>query len=127
MARFNIACACVKTQLSKGSGYERSLFERLQGLGHPYQILRIQYRMHPDISRFPNEEFYNGIVENASNVQSPSYNDVSCQDLYGAYAFLNVADGRERMSGKSFENPIECDVVQHLLNKLQAGELALVG
>jgi senataxin len=35
------------------AGYERSLFERLQQAGHRTHLLRTQYRMHPEISRWP--------------------------------------------------------------------------
>ena len=38
--------------------YERSLFERLEAAGNPVLTLRTQYRMHPQISRFPAAHFY---------------------------------------------------------------------
>ena len=41
--------------------YEQSLFVRMQG-NHPddVHLLNTQYRMHPEISRFPSREFYDG-------------------------------------------------------------------
>ncbi|CAM6083567.1 unnamed protein product [Calypogeia fissa] len=112
--------AMVTSKISKARRYDRSLFDRLQTLGHPYQVLSIQYRMHPEISRFPNQQFYGGILEDAPNVQSISYK-IWCQDFYGPYTFINVEDGKEKVgrNGKSYENSNECDVVQYLLNKIQ--------
>ncbi|CAM6083570.1 unnamed protein product [Calypogeia fissa] len=113
--------AMVTSKISKASGYDKSLFDRLQALGHPFQILKIQHRMHPEISRFPNQQFYKGILEDAPEVQRKSFR-ISCQDFYGPYAFINVGDGQEERgrNGSSFENSMECDVVQYMLNKIQA-------
>jgi senataxin len=36
-------------------------------------VLLVQYRMHPDISRFPSTTFYDGAVEDGPHVQQPSY------------------------------------------------------
>jgi len=41
-------------------GLEVSMFERLVSRGLRYSMLRTQYRMHPDISSFPNHRFYGG-------------------------------------------------------------------
>lgn len=38
---------------------DRSLFERLHANGWPINMLRIQYRMHPEIVKFPSKTFYN--------------------------------------------------------------------
>ncbi|CAM6115801.1 unnamed protein product [Calypogeia fissa] len=115
--------AMVTSKVSKASGYDRSLFDRLQTLGHPYQVLKIQYRMHPEISRFPNQQFYGGMLEDAPDVKDESYK-IPCQDFYGPYAFINVRDGKEKWGKKAFKslkNSVECDVVQHILNQIQEG------
>lgn len=44
------------------AGFGRSLFERLQGAGHPVVLLNEQYRMHPAISMHPSTLFYNGCL-----------------------------------------------------------------
>eukprot|EP01036_Dinobryon_divergens_P023773 gene23772-32158_t len=54
-------------------GYEMSLFSRLLHLEYPYSLLNIQYRMHPEISRWPKIEFYDGNVEDGENVYSEKY------------------------------------------------------
>lgn len=41
----------------------------------PIELLRIQYRMHPSISLFPSKYFYDGQLEDGSNVKKPSFGD----------------------------------------------------
>lgn len=46
------------------AGLSQSLFERLVVLGiRPYR-LEVQYRMHPELSRFPSDFFYEGSLQN---------------------------------------------------------------
>jgi superfamily I DNA and/or RNA helicase len=40
--------------------YDCSMFKRLQAAGYPVRVLNEQYRMHPNISAFPSQEFYQG-------------------------------------------------------------------
>jgi superfamily I DNA and/or RNA helicase len=53
--------------------YNRSLFERLIESGHPYVMLNTQYRMTPEIARFPSEQFYYNKLTNGSNVEKEDY------------------------------------------------------
>eukprot|EP00331_Platyophrya_macrostoma_P020281 CAMPEP_0176468904 /NCGR_PEP_ID=MMETSP0127-20121128/39421_1 /TAXON_ID=938130 /ORGANISM="Platyophrya macrostoma, Strain WH" /LENGTH=1177 /DNA_ID=CAMNT_0017862663 /DNA_START=106 /DNA_END=3639 /DNA_ORIENTATION=+ len=46
------------------AGYGRSLFERLLQLGHRPFRLEIQYRMHPALSEFSSNSFYEGTLQN---------------------------------------------------------------
>ena len=48
------------------AGLNQSLFERLVRLGFTPIRLNIQYRMHPDISEFPSQEFYEDEVRNGT-------------------------------------------------------------
>jgi senataxin len=104
--------------------YGRSLFERLERLGHPVHLLNIQYRMHPSISLFPNREFYENNIKNGPNVEMEQYGyTYLTSEMYGAYAFINVADGREEEDdfGMSKRNIIEAAVVMYILSKLYKG------
>ena len=48
----------------KGTNFERSMFERLIDIQtHSSKLLQRQYRMHPDISKWPMDTFYEGRVE----------------------------------------------------------------
>ncbi|PGH13544.1 hypothetical protein AJ80_06294 [Polytolypa hystricis UAMH7299] len=46
------------------AGLNQSLFERLVILGTPPIRLNVQYRMHPCLSRFPSNMFYDGSLQN---------------------------------------------------------------
>ena len=60
-------CQLSATVFAKGStdkgiasGFSRSLFERLVFLGVRPIRLEVQYRMHPCLSEFPSQTFYDG-------------------------------------------------------------------
>ncbi|KAL3687346.1 hypothetical protein R1sor_013655 [Riccia sorocarpa] len=58
----------VLSMMARDIGDGRSLFERLQMVKHPHQLLRTQYRMHPEISSFPNRELYGDCIEDDKSV-----------------------------------------------------------
>eukprot|EP00250_Pteridium_aquilinum_P021248 c25066_g1_i4 orf=531-3587(-) len=109
--------ATVISKVAVDSGYGRSLFERMISLKHPCHLLDIQYRMHPEISRFPNFTFYEGRLRNGDNVRSPSYR-LHEHLLYGSYAFIDVSDGVEQSSGTSKRNSVEAAVVLAIIKRL---------
>jgi senataxin len=49
---------------------ERSLFERLHDGGKEIYTLTTQYRMHPDIRKFPSDQFYDGKLTDAAYINS---------------------------------------------------------
>jgi hypothetical protein len=53
--------------------YDRSLFQRLEEAGHEVHLLDTQYRMHPQISKYPRNPFYGGYLKDGANVLNPSY------------------------------------------------------
>ena len=57
---------CV-TPLGQEGGLDRSLFERLLDRGIASHMLNVQYRMHPDIARWPSGKYYEGRLQNGSN------------------------------------------------------------
>jgi len=117
--------ATVISKLAEKMNYGRSLFERLEKLGHSVHILDIQYRMHPWISLFPNREFYGNSIKNGPNVEVEPYGyTYLTSEMYGAYKFINVADGREEEDefGMTKRNIIEAVVVKYILSKLYKGD-----
>lgn len=101
------------------------MFERLVSLGHRKHLLNLQYRMHPSISLFPNQEFYNNKISDAPNVKERSYKRCFLQgDMYGSYSFINVAYGNEEQSNShSTRNMVEVVAVSEIVAKLFKGML----
>jgi regulator of nonsense transcripts 1 len=46
------------------AGLNKCLFERLVMIGHKPIRLQVQYRMHPHLSFFPSNTFYDGTFQN---------------------------------------------------------------
>ncbi|XP_047171150.1 uncharacterized protein LOC124839389 isoform X2 [Vigna umbellata] len=79
--------------------YECSMFERLQKAGHPVIMLSEQYRMHPEICKFPSLHFYDNKLLNGSQMSNKSAPFHQINGL-GPYVFYDIIDGQE-VRGKS--------------------------
>lgn len=98
--------------------YQCSMFERLQRAGHPVIMLNEQYRMHPEICRFPSLYFYDSKLLNGnqmSNISAP-FHEI---EGLGPYIFFDIVDGRE-LHGKnsgalSLYNEHEADAAVEVL------------
>lgn len=112
--------ATVISKVAEKCGYKRSLFDRLQTRQHGCRhMLDSQYRMKPAISCFPNSQFYEGKLQDGSNVISPTYGN-SLHDAagFGAYAFFDCKRGVEVAQQKSWKNPKEVESVMALVTTL---------
>ncbi|KAI5591251.1 hypothetical protein POPTR_004G077650v4 [Populus trichocarpa] len=109
--------AMVQSKISEEAEFGRSLFERLVILEHEKHLLNTQYRMHPSISLFPNKEFYDMLIQDASNVKERNYQKQFLQgNMYGPYSFINVANGKEQSNdGRSKKNLVEVAVVSAIV------------
>ena len=65
--------ATVISKRAVSHGYDVSLFKRLQAAGYPVQVLDTQYRMHPEICRFPSNQFYGGGVKTGEGVEAATH------------------------------------------------------
>lgn len=82
------------TVLSKEAArfqYEQSLFVRMQE-NHPgdVHLLDTQYRMHPQISKFPNFAFYDGRLKDGSDMEKLRQRPWHGSELLGPYRFFDV-------------------------------------
>ncbi|XP_019086316.1 PREDICTED: uncharacterized protein LOC104720512 [Camelina sativa] len=100
--------------------FGRSLFERLVLIGHNKHLLNVQYRMHLSISRFPNKEFYDGRITDASFVQESNYEKRFLQgNMFGSFSFINVGRGKEEFGdGHSPKNMVEVAVISEIISNL---------
>ena len=108
------------------NGLKRSLFERLIDLGIEPLLLTTQYRMHPAISKFPNQQFYsNKLIDGVNSENRPAPAGLLWPDWENPIAFVPI-NGGETVSpdGTSRENPLEVSWVLKILEDLlEAGEL----
>ncbi|XP_073000501.1 uncharacterized protein [Typha latifolia] len=102
--------------------YECSMFERLQRAGHPVIMLTEQYRMHPEICRFPSLHFYENKLLNGAQLASKSA-PFHENHLLGPYMFFDIVDGHEcygKNTGvQSLFNDSEADAVIEILKFLR--------
>ena len=96
--------ATVNSRDISGSGKDMSIMQRLmtpapQGPGHAYSLLTTQYRMHPKIASFPNQQFYEGRLATADEVIArpaffthPPCGAGAARILSEVTAFIDVGD-----------------------------------
>lgn len=108
-------------------GLSSSLFERLQNTKRSIvHLLKVQYRMHPAISRFPSDHFYGGRLKNGSCVKSTQYRKPYHYDRaarFGPVSFFDTSKSRlaaeqRSKSGSSIANLGEAQIVCALLSSL---------
>ncbi|ESQ35132.1 hypothetical protein EUTSA_v10006526mg [Eutrema salsugineum] len=92
--------ATVLSNIASKFLYECSMFERLQRAGYPILMLTQQYRMHPEICRFPSMHFYDNKLLNGVDMSSKSA-PFHESNYLGPYIFYDIVDGQEHRSGDS--------------------------
>lgn len=108
---------------ASAEGYGASLFERLKIAGStPSILLNQQYRMRPDISRFPNNAFYGASLVDmpGSEDESPwrsSFDAAGADGRPRAVAFVSH-DFPERRHAETIVNEKEADLVMDVVRDL---------
>jgi senataxin len=100
--------------------YEQSLFVRMQ-TNHPKNVhlLDTQYRMHPEISRFPSETFYDGRLLDGPDMGVLRTQPWHSGGLLGPYRFFDVKGQHQYAPrGHSLINVAECEVALQLYDRL---------
>ena len=118
--------ATVFSTSGRGLKYDRSLFQRLEEGGERVYMLNEQYRMHPDISAFPREIFYKGLLQDGANVRKKTYG-AEIKGAVGLHApllspftIVNLKSS-ESKSKQSLTNSSECALCVNLVRKLAEG------
>ncbi|KAL6652887.1 hypothetical protein ACP70R_011812 [Stipagrostis hirtigluma subsp. patula] len=109
--------ATVISSTAQKLGYGTSLFKRFQSAGFPVQMLKIQYRMHPEISIFPSKEFYEGILQDGEGLNKKRpWHSYSC---FGPFCFFDVDGVESQPSGSgSWVNQDEVEFIALLYHQL---------
>ena len=107
--------ACVK------AGLDRSMFERLMQVGIRPIRLQVQYRMHPALSEFPSNMFYDGSLQNGVTITErirPEL-DFTWPNPNVPMFFLSCFGSEELSStGTSYLNRVEAANVEKIVTKL---------
>jgi senataxin len=100
--------------------YEQSLFVRMQG-NHPNDVhlLDTQYRMHPEISWFPSQTFYDGRLLDGGNMAGLRQRPWHASALLGPYRFFDVQGQHSAApKGHSLINKAEIEIALQLYKRL---------
>ncbi|CAI5437489.1 unnamed protein product [Caenorhabditis angaria] len=114
----------VSCKKAANAGLQQSLFERLILLGIRPHRLQVQYRMHPVLSAFPSNAFYEGSLQNGVSESDRILQGVDWQwPVSNRPSFFWSCYGAEEMSssGTSFLNRTEAANVEKLASKLIRG------
>lgn len=102
------------------AGLSQSLFERLVVLGiRPFR-LEVQYRMHPELSRFPSNFFYEGSLQNGVSSEERRLIKIDFPwPIIDKPMFFYVTQGQEEIagSGTSYLNRTEAANVEKIATK----------
>ncbi|TVY93187.1 putative ATP-dependent helicase [Lachnellula willkommii] len=111
----------VLSRSAQSFGYEQSLFVRMQK-NHPNDVhlLDTQYRMHPEISKFPSQQFYNGRLVDGENMAILRKQPWHASTILGPYRFFDVKGVQTHGSGHSFINIPELNAAIGLYQRLKA-------
>jgi senataxin len=82
-------------------------------------LLDTQYRMHPEISIFPSNTFYDGRLRDGPDMQSLRQQPWHTNELLGPYRFFDVAGQHQSDTrGHSLINRAEIDIAYELVNRV---------
>lgn len=100
--------------------YEQSLFVRMQA-NHPNDVhlLDTQYRMHPEISVFPSNAFYDGRLLDGAGMAKLRERPWHQSNIMGPYRFFDVQGAHQSApQGHSLVNYAEIEVAISLFDRL---------
>lgn len=102
------------------AGLNQSLFERLVILGLAPIRLNVQYRMHPCLSEFPSNMFYEGSLQNGVTMQQRLRRDVDFPWPVGDNPMMfwsNLGNEEISASGTSYLNRTEASNVEKIVTR----------
>lgn len=106
------------------AGLTQSLFERLVLLGFRPIRLQVQYRMHPSLSEWSSNTFYEGTLTNGVNgaQRTLPYIDISWPNPTRPMYFL-ISTGNEELgsTGTSYINRTEAATVEKIVSNMLRG------
>lgn len=110
----------VLSKMASKFQYEQSLFVRMQK-NHPKDVhlLDVQYRMHPEISRFPSTSFYDGKLQDGNDMAKLRTRPWHQSELLSPYRFFDVQGMHQNATkGHSLVNYAEIRVAMQIYERL---------
>ncbi|KAI0535986.1 SEN1 N terminal-domain-containing protein [Xylaria digitata] len=110
----------VLSQSAARYGYDQSLFVRMQhNFPDDVHLLDTQYRMHPEISVFPSQEFYERRLVDGGDMAKLRHQPWHQSELLGPYRFFDVKGTQEKgQRGRSLVNLEELKVAMQLYERI---------
>lgn len=111
----------VLSQEAANLKYEQSLFVRMfANFPERVHMLDVQFRMHPEISRFPSAEFYRDKLKDGAHNHVQTRREWHFAELFGPYRFFDVSGQQEQSTRtKSLFNRAEATVAFELYKLLE--------
>ncbi|KAK4649494.1 DEAD-box type RNA helicase [Podospora bellae-mahoneyi] len=112
----------VLSQSAARYGYDQSLFVRMQkNHAKDVHLLDMQYRMHPEISRFPSKEFYEGLLQDGADMAGLRLQPWHQSVYLGPYRFFDVKGSQSRgPKNQSLVNEEELKVAMKLYQRFRS-------
>ena len=98
--------------------YDQSLFFRCQEAGHPKLMLKTQYRMHPEVSNFISELFYDNELENDESVYKMQKELIENNPMFSPMTFYDI-ESEVKFANNSYYNLEQIYIVVELIKKLK--------
>ncbi|KAJ2711106.1 ATP-dependent RNA helicase, partial [Coemansia spiralis] len=111
----------IQSKTAAGAGLGQSLFERLVFLGIRPHRLVVQYRMHPCLSEFPSNFFYEGSLQNGVTAQERTRGDVGFPWPNPSKPMMMLAcNGIEEIAsnGTSYINRVEASACERIVTRM---------
>merc|ERR1712151_248227 len=116
--------AAILSQYGKNKHFEKSMFERMMQAGCSVRVLNTQYRMHPNIRKYPSNRFYQGKLLDGKTIANISREFFYSHPLLKPYVLFDVIKGVEKKECGSVYNSEEAifalsliiELKKHLLN-----------
>jgi regulator of nonsense transcripts 1 len=108
----------VCNQNLEANGYGQSLFERLIKANVDSIMLDRQFRMHPEISAFPNAQFYNGRIQDGVTAKERLHRIRECFPNPEIPLSFIDHNGDELQIKNSYGNSLEAEIVVRVVCRL---------
>ncbi|KAJ2076989.1 ATP-dependent RNA helicase [Coemansia sp. RSA 988] len=117
----------ILSKAAANAGLSQSLFERLVFLGLRPHRLVVQYRMHPCLSEFPSNFFYEGSLQNGVTAQERTRSDIGFPWPNPAKPMMILAcNGIEEIAsnGTSYINRVEASACEKIVTRMLKSDLS---